>query len=804
MLIPDQKQQQNRPGVASLGATALATVMALCPLSGVAQSASDPEARSIDEIVVTARRRDESLTRVPIAVSAIGTEELDSRQVESDSDLQTVVPGLTIRQTQGNNSLTYSIRGQSADTFSGSPSAVVAYINEVPLTISGASTFYDLESIQVLKGPQGTLFGRNTTGGAVLLTPKKPTEELEGYIEVSAGNYDMWRGQAVLNVPVTENFRLRLGVDHQEQDGYLDNVSGIGPDDFADTGYTAFRASAVWDLADNLENYTIFKMADSSNNGYPGSLIACNPSAGTLGQLCAADLASRQAAGDAGFHDVYSFVPEPVNDIESWQLINTTTWNVNDNFTVKGILSYADYETWQRSAIYGTNWQLPTGGGLRHVIFQQVGLADDRPTTDQETLVAELQFQGTALDERLTWQGGLYHEKSEPGDDYGAQSPAFINCDQQSITSPDPADFRCNNLFGIGAVQRVPGGVTYKNQAVYAQGTYDFTDTLALTVGLRYTDDETDGYAFDTIYYFPTDFITGGLYPPNNSLQDFRFPSTSSEEPTWLINLDYSPNRELLLYAKYARGYRQGSVNIGGSTGLDTHGPEKVDTYEIGAKTSFSGAVAGNFNVALFYNDFTDQQIQYGYFKPTGVGTTAILNAGESTIWGAEVESTLQLTDNLRLTASYAYLDTEVEELALPELPPNVPVPVATLNTTTAEGEPLSYAPENELVLNLNYQLPVDEALGEMIAGVTYVYTDDRQAVAESVSALATLPSYDLINLNFNWNRIAGSGVDLSLFATNVTDEEYVTFLTGNWNNGLEVGQVSRPRMYGLRLKYNF
>ena len=151
------------------------------PAAALAQDTQPTAASDSDEdIVITARRRSEALSTTPIAVTAFGAEDLLERSIRTDSDLQLVTPGLTIRQTQGNNSLTYSIRGQSADTFSGSPSAVIAYLNEVPLTIGSASSFYDLESVQVLKGPQGTLFGRNTTGGAVLYTSAKPTDELDG------------------------------------------------------------------------------------------------------------------------------------------------------------------------------------------------------------------------------------------------------------------------------------------------------------------------------------------------------------------------------------------------------------------------------------------------------------------------------------------------------------------------------------------------------------------------------------------------------------------------------------------------
>jgi iron complex outermembrane receptor protein len=259
----------------------------------------------------------------------------------------------------------------------------------------------------------------------------------------------------------------------------------------------------------------------------------------------------------------------------------------------------------------------------------------------------------------------------------------------------------------------------------------------------------------------------------------------------------------MLFYAKYARGYRQGSVNLAGRPPLETHKPEEVDTYEIGAKTRFYGTIPMTLNAALFYNDFTDQQLQMGYRNANGTGTSAIVNAGSSTIWGGELDVQVLLTENLSLIASYAYLNTEVDELEFPELDPSVGDP-STVVITSAEGEPLPFAPENQLVLTASYQLPLDPSLGNMTAAVTWSYSDHQQAVAEEVSPYYKMESYDLLNLNFNWVGMLNSPLDLSLFATNVTDEEYITYLSGQWNQGYESVQTGQPRMYGARLKYNF
>ncbi len=773
-----------------------------------AQQGGGERALSLEEVVVTARRKEEFLQDVPASMTVFTQRTIDEANITNPSDLAAYTPNLAVNNRFGGDNTTFAIRGFSQELRT--TASVGVYFAEV-VALRGANSqqsgdgatpgdLFDLENVQVLKGPTGTLFGRNTTGGAVLLTPKRPTDEFGGYLEGSVGNFDMWRSQAVVNLPVTDNFMLRAGIDHSERDGYLNNISDVGPEDFANQHYTSWRVSALWEITDSLENYTIVRGSDSSNNGYPGSLFGCGEVG--LSFLCKADLDERIANGENGFYDIFNFVPDPVNDQEMWQAINTTTWEISDDFLIKNIISYGELETYQRASIFGTNWQF--GGGP--FIFQQVGLTAAFPTTDQETLVEELQIQGSAFDDRLSYQAGIYYENSEPGGDYGAQSPAIIACDQSSIVTADPADMRCSNLFGIGSVQSVPGGVEYTNQAIYAQATYELIDTLSLTAGIRYTDDETKGYTNDTVYYFPA-AAPGEFLPSNGNFVDPRRPETSSEEPTWLVGVDYTPTDDLLVYGKYNRGYRQGSVNIGGSTGADIHGPETVDTYEIGSKFSFYGAMPGTLNVALFYNDFQDQQVQYGYFKSvSNVGTTAILNAGSSTIYGAEVEATLQLTDSVILNASYAYLNTEVDELEFPDLVELGIANPGTISNTTQEGDPLSYSPENSAVISAVWMLPTPAEMGDMRLSATWIYTDEQQGVTEESSPpFYLIDSYDLWNFNFSWSSIMGSPVDLSAFVTNAFDEEYITYVSGLYNSGgLESGQVGQPRMYGARIRYNF
>ncbi|MBV8804934.1 MAG: hypothetical protein JO042_07800, partial [Sinobacteraceae bacterium] len=179
---------------------------------------------------------------------------------------------------------------------------------------AGPGSFFDLQNVQVLKGPQGTLFGRNTTGGAVLLVPQKPTSEFGGYVEASGGNYDMWRVQSVLNAPLNDKIRVRLGVDHQSRNGYMINTSGVGPRDFADVDYTALRASVVVDILPDLENYTIASYSNSDTNGNPQKLIATTGTG--LGAFAVQQLANQ----GQNFYDFQQDLSDAYSKLNQWQV----------------------------------------------------------------------------------------------------------------------------------------------------------------------------------------------------------------------------------------------------------------------------------------------------------------------------------------------------------------------------------------------------------------------------------------------------------------------------------------------------
>jgi iron complex outermembrane recepter protein len=808
------------------------------------------------DIVVTARRVEERLQDVPISITVFDQEQISSRNIVNPSDLATYTPSLAANRQYGTEKSSFSIRGFVQEL--GTQPSVAVYFADVVApraqgpTPSGNGTFpgtlFDLQNVQVLKGPQGTLFGRNTTGGAVLLLPQRPTPQLEGYVEGSIGNYDMRRVQAVLNVPLAETFKVRLGVDRMTRDGFLRNRSAVGPRDFGDVDYWSARASILAELTPNLENYTIASYNRSETHGTLPRVIACARDFATrlyvqvAGQMACAQLDRQHARGD-GFYDVENSVRDPKVGLEQWQVINTTTWHASDALTVKNIVSYAEFRESTRISLAGDNLALPSAlqivlppefGGLR--LTQPTGplaglplsLATIAPgpsghNASQYTFTEELQLQGRSLDERLTWQAGGYVEISKPLNASTQYSSLFANC-------TNPAALQCSaplDFFGLGgSLSVIDQRYSFRNLAAYAQATFALTDQVSVTGGIRYTSDRTTARSNNV----KVDFVAGPLpFPfPRVLIQCTESGATvasiadrsrctkafsqESSKPTWLIDVDYKPTDNVLLYAKYARGYRQGTVNLLplGSNLVLTR-PEKVDTYEVGAKTSFKGAVSGYVNVAAFYNDFSQQQLQGNtVVRSLNVfPSNVLINAGKSRIMGIEVDASIRMSAGLRIDAAYAYLDTKLQEITLPNLSsdPNY----ASVIPTAALNGPLAYSPKHRLTVTGTYTLPLDDALGRLSVAATFTHTSKQYAsraddpfIGQIGFNPGLLPETNLLNLNLNWAAVAGTPIDFSLFATNVTNKKYHVAIFGAFGAGFESIITGEPRMFGARLRYRF
>ncbi|MEW9856665.1 TonB-dependent receptor [Novosphingobium sp. M1R2S20] len=818
------------------------------------------------DIVVTARRTEERLQDVPISITVFNQDQLQKRNVAVASDLAVYTPSLSVNTRYGPEKATFAIRGFNQDA-AAAPTVGVYFADVVGVraqggTVSGntvgAGSFTDLSNVQVLKGPQGTLFGRNTTGGSVLLVPAKPTDSLEGYVEGTYGNYDQKRVQAALNVPLADTFKVRLAVDRNKRDGFMRNRSGIGPDAYNDVDYTYGRLSIVADLTPELENYMIATYSHSDTNGYANHYDGCDRNAGdprtidprtgrayplsryyTATSACAQ--IDRQAARGDGPLDVDVSHPNPGIQIDLWQVINTTTWQASDTITIKNIASYGEYREKAAFQLYSDNFTVADTPVTRY--YQGLGgPAPGRPYSNirlgiqpgydaaaGSTTTEELQVQGRSGDGKLTYVVGGYLEFSRPIGWNQQRTGISGNCS-------DPGTLSCVGGIPVSTTMPLPAAILsesrtqykFDNHGVFAQGTYNFTNQLALTLGGRWTFDKIVGYSENNrrIYFSTPSATFLGSWTCNDNLNhpapgapnatpqnavDLRANggqisacgtqiTAKTNKPTWLIDVDFKPTPDTLIYAKYSRGYRQGAVNFT-NPGLETVGPEKVDAYEIGAKLSFRGSLPGYLNMAAFYNDFSNQQIFGALIAKQNSGLTggaALINAGKSVIKGVEVDTGVTAFDLLRLSANYTYLDTELKELVPPALSPDSPFEQIIPRGTV--GGPLTYSPKHRLTLSSDLTLPVDESLGEMTVGAIFTYTSSQM-----VDGNISIPGYSLLNLNAALNDVGGSGIDVVGFATNVTNKHYRVTTGGGYESyGILDFAYGPPRMYGVRVRYNF
>jgi iron complex outermembrane receptor protein len=787
---------------------------------------------ALDEITVTARRVEERLEDVPISITVFNQQQLADRNVLIATDLAAYTPSLSVNQRYGAEKASFSIRGFNQDQGT-APTVGVYFADVVGVRAQGGTTsgntvgagaFMDLQNVQVLKGPQGTLFGRNTTGGAILLVPNKPTDQFEGYVEASGGDYGLVSGQAVLNIPVTSALRVRLAIDRTSRDGYLHNESGIGPDDYDDTNYLAARLSVDADITANLNNYTIFTYSDSHTHGFASRLVSCNRDVSPANFVLYATAESacnqidRQVARHDDLLDVDVGVQDPYVRQQQWQVINTTTWNASDALTVKNIASYGEFRERSHFNLYSDNFSVPAPLPNAGAPFQYLQL-DRPPDQDQaheSTTTEELQLQGRMADNRLTWVLGGYLEFSRPLGFNASRTSFFGNCSS-------PGTLTCTTPLGFAEIFDSRTKYAFDNNGIFAQGTYEIVKSVSVTAGARETFDRINAsdesvnenllggppvaVCNDSLRFNTANPAGGPPFPlvVTSPAQCHKTINNDSSRPTWLLDVDYKPTDDAMLYAKYARGYRQGGISFT-SPGLETWAPEKVDSYEIGSKTSFHGWIQGYFNLAAFYNNFTNQQL-FGALiaNPNSgqIGGVAVINAGKSHLEGIEVDSAIAPIQSLQIDLAYTWLKTKVVALTPPAL--GINSPYLAIIPTASVGDSLPYSPKNKVSLTGTYLLPIPESVGNVSVGATFVHTDSSIADGSVPADTGVLPATNLLNLNASWKNLLGHPIDLSLFATNVTNQLYsVGTGSGYVSSGIGDVLVGPPRMYGGRIRYSF
>lgn len=721
----------------------------------------------LEEIVVTARRREESAQDVPLSVSAFSGDLLEDYNIDQFGDLQKIVPTLQINDGTGRrNAPNYAIRGvRPTESLYGQDPTVAAYFAEVVLSPSEGSnlTLYDLTSVQILKGPQGTLLGRNTNGGAVLFTPQRPGDEFGGDVTVGYGNFNALEGEVAVDMPISDRFRTRVAGRKLARDGHQRNV--ITGQEYGGEDTSSARVSALWDITDTVENLTIFTWDQARSEGRASVVVALNPTRFGPTTPIAQSLARQQ---QRDIDDVEADYPQ-WEHVDAWGVFNTTTVELGDELTLKNIMGYRDV---QYASAYDQD------GSSAALVLSATQPAELRHWSE------ELQLLGTALDQRLNWQTGFYYYHEEGG---------------------QFADGRV-----LGGVQYVGGDIDSDSYSLFAQGTYKFTPAWALTVGGRYTRD--DKAAVSVNRTATTCNIRNASNVPLPLGACFKEGSKSFSAPTGTVSLEFTPTEDVLIYLASRRGYRAGGFNLR-ATFASTAIPfdeETVTDAELGAKLDWN---IGNWelrtNVALFYQWYEDIQRSVAELVP-GVGiATAIQNAAEARIPGGELEATIAPTENLSLTLNYAYLDPQYKQWSDTVLVAGQPVERDLTDT------PFQYIPKHQGSATLRYEVSLGAA-GTLALQGTYsarshmwinafgTIADIRATPAQFRWTLQQ-DAYDFVDLTATWSDVMSSKLEVSAYVKNATDERYVVGSISQYGGiGFNTQVYSDPRTYGARLRYRF
>lgn len=731
-------------------------------------SAAASRSDSLEEVVVTARRREENSQSVPIAITAFSQKDMDKKNIKTMNDLQYSVPSLTVGGVGAGfrDNPQVNLRGQGVSA--AGQNGVVQYFDEVPVPvdrfgqtglIGGPGMYFDMGNVQVLKGPQGTLFGRNATGGALLLQTRKPTDTFGGYLEAAAGNYNDRETTGALNLPLlSDTLLIRIAATGKTRDGFTRSLGtpsqpggGVRLDN---QNYSAERISVTYRPTSAIENEFVFSALSSHNNGTSDILTYVDPNGAAAAQFpgILQALARQQQLGP---RTQIATSLDPKNNRDSSFITDIFSMQINDDLKFRNVFGY------MKARI---NESLDLDGSPYAVQDYPPYLAKD----DTEQFTEEAQLQGISFDRKLSWTVGAFYL------DLPAKPYLYV-----------PQD-----LLGFASV--ISHQAAERSVAGYAQGTYDLSawvEGLKATAGVRYTRD----YEYAIAQSLDANAHCAVPPPPNTDQNCATVQSGYFHAPTWTLGLDEQITPKTLVYLASRRGYHTGGFNLFGdpSAGHFSVGPEYVTDEELGVKSDWSvGDMQGRTNAAAYHQAYSAIQIGQTILSPSGTPVFIIANAADASIWGAEFEGTLNVTRDLQVGGFFDWLNFHYRNFE-----PGVDAHYAEA-TKTNQRPPVKFG------LNTRYRLPLDERLGEFSAAATFSW----QARNGDHSQVAGIQDeFGLLNLNLNWDRIGGGPVDASLFMTNVTNKSYV--LTPNpfaSSFGYSTAIYGEPRMYGIRLKYSF
>jgi iron complex outermembrane recepter protein len=721
----------------------------------------------IEEVVITATKRAQSMQDVPIAVTAFNADTLERERVTGVGDIASKTPGFYISQ-QSPSDPEMTIRGiGSTDREAGSDRSVVMFIDEIYIGRSGGTTIdlMDIEQVEVLRGPQGTLFGRNVVGGAVSVTTAKPSEEAYQKYRATLGNYDLREVAAVFNAPISDSVLSRFSISKKDRDGVHKNLNTGNMLDGINS--LSLRGALKLLPSDSVE---VNLSAEYSHDEVDGIHARVPIVAGVFGPIDNFTVSS-------DLHDV-TLPIDGMLDRDVWGLTARVDWDIDlgrfTSLTSYRVSDFAQDRDLTAATVPGTQCSEPSLDTTVECFLSREIIDENSSTFTQELRLA------SESDGDFNWITGLYYLLEDT--DRDQERKRRLSRDG-NVTSSDP-------LF-----EQVNETVSY---AIFGETNYNVTENLVLTVGARWTHDEKT-LDLDVTDLDPNNLITNALNPAQEEFS-VRGESESWEEFTPKINLAYHLDDGSMAYITWSKGYKSGGFN--GQAGLESSvripfEPETVTNLELGLKSQFWDDRV-RLNLSLYQMQFEDLQLRRRLLiDPNDQSTNTIVigNAKEAEIKGFEGEFTLAPTDAITFSATYAYTGSELTD---PEVTVGIPG-VSDDGLSAAKGDPLPRAPENSVTLAADYR--VELSAGELSFQIDYAWLDEIYFDLGTPKPGGFQDEYGLLNGSINFTTNSGEW-GLTLWAKNLEDKQYWVQQQPLNGGATAVGRVGEPRTFGLTVSW--
>lgn len=731
------------------------------------------ETGGVDQIVVTAQKREQNIQDVGISITAFSSDDIKDYGFESAEDIASQTPNLTAVNAFGNNQPNFVVRGLGLNDISANNSSPTAvHLDEVffPYAIMLNFGLFDIERVEVLKGPQGTLFGRNSTAGVVSYFSKKPTEELGAELTVGYGNYDHFEAEGFFNVPLGDKASMRVSAfyDDQNKGAYYNRFLDLDDVGGASEKY-GWRAQLNLQPTEELE--INLNVHGGGQKGEEPPYDALPNGNATLTGHCDAYLDGTLSGGEPDCFNL-SLLQEPDDDpfTNSAGLLSMMevsgigfSGNINWDLGFATLTSVTGYEDFERE-IYEDADGFP------------LVLIDNDFYNKTNTFSQELRLT-SAGDGPFKWMIGAYWQQDELDID-----PAHTKAYTRNVRI-DTEVFQDS-----------------KTAAAFVNGSYQFNDKWALSGGLRYTWEEREYEGrtfFDVIFSPPTELTTdpapaGDLFPFGVPAAE-RVDSNTFKDLSGKIEIDYTPNADMLFYASFAKGFKSGGFN--GNIALNTESitafdKEQVYAYEIGKKLTIIDNTL-RWNSAFFYYDYKDAQM-IGNFQ-TQIGTIqgnlyALTNLSDADVFGLESDIQWKPVPELDVRLGVGWLDTKLKNK---KEPPN--------NGTL--GDELAYAPD----ISLNGSIGYSREIAPGYVGSVLVSANYQGEYFTNVANLPVERAGDYVVVNGRASLYSSNmGWQVEIWAKNILNEEYIPYVLDIPSVYTTLRHVGAPRTFGVSLSYAF